>query len=630
MGKTVGRRLFLAFLLLTVGVTASGVQSPAGAKMLNGIPIPAGVLKPATAPDTPSAEERAPGHLTHPCGGMFTEPPFTGVSPLAIAHVSGFCAGDVYSSPYGDPGVWQADGHNYVVLAGFAYRMFYLFNVDNPYTPVLLRTQPFPSGGTASTSAFAFKQGNNHYVSATMRGSSASGGCGFFVYNVNDPANPQLVGRKTGTDWCTVHEHFVSTDANGDADYAWLAMGSESGSGYKVVVVDIRSLPTMTETGRYQRPDASGGIYVHDVNVVGNRVYLAHWGGGLIIHDKGTLAGSTNPTPLNPTESIRPSGYGVHHAVPTTDGNYVFIEDEFINTSNAEKIKYYDISNISTPMYVGGIRGTGVAATNRAHNLRILPLSPGHDLLLVGWYQAGIKGFEVDTTVSPPTVTEVISHQLLQSTGGQFGNIWGIDYLPCTVRGHATTCLYAGDMKYGLIVDAIGTFPDLDPYMPESQITSPSNGQTINTCSFTVQGNAHDYYSGITGVEVSLDDGATWQAAQGSQNWSYEWNIPADGAYTLRVRGTDAAGNVQVPTTSVSVTVAGGCSSGGTATPTDTPTNTPTNTPANTHTPAPVTNTPTTPPQVTNTPTNTPTACAITFSDVLPTDYFYAAVRYLY
>jgi hypothetical protein len=42
------------------------------------------------------------------------------------------------------------------------------------------------------------------------------------------------------------------------------------------------------------------------------------------------------------------------------------------------------------------------------------------------------------------------------------------------------------------------------------------------------------------------------------------------------------------------------------------------------------TNTPTSTPTVTNTPAVTVTPCAITFTDVLPTDFFYEAVRYLY
>jgi hypothetical protein len=490
--------------------------------------------------------------------------------------VANYCSGSVFSDPYGDIYTWQADGHDYVALSGFGLRMFYLINVDDPYNPVLLYTMPFPTGGSAGTSVYTWKQGNNHYVSATMRGSGTS--CGFFVYNVNNPLNPQLVGRKTGTDWCTVHEHFVSTNASGDADYAWLTMSAESGSGYKIVVLDIQNLPTMTETGRYQRPDASGSIFVHDVNVVGNRVFVAHWAGGMLIFDKDTLAHNTNPTPISPLNGIRPSGFNVHHTVPTTDGNHVFIEDEYVNTTGQDKIKLYNISNVAGPVFEVGLPGSGVEATNRAHNMRIKNLSPGHDLLFVGWYRAGTRVFSVDTSVSPPTVTETAYHQLRQTTDGQFGDVWGVDYLPCTLRGVPTTCLYTGDLEYGLVVDALGYDASLDPYKPESAVTDPVGGQNIATCNYTIRGTAHDYYSGVTSVEVSTDNGATWQSATGTTNWSYAWAIINDGSYTIKARARDVASNVEVPAASVTVNVNAGCLAV-TPTATSTPTNTPTSTP---------------------------------------------------
>src|SRR4051794_19961314 len=95
-----------------------------------------------------------PGDLSHPCSGMYPEPPFEGVSPLSITYVPGMCA-----NGYGDIAVWQADGHSYVALSGFALAMAHIFNVDDPYHPVTLRSMPFPSGGTTSTTIFAFKQG---------------------------------------------------------------------------------------------------------------------------------------------------------------------------------------------------------------------------------------------------------------------------------------------------------------------------------------------------------------------------------------------------------------------------------------------------------------------------------------
>ncbi|HYP19110.1 MAG TPA: hypothetical protein VEY08_03470, partial [Chloroflexia bacterium] len=556
------------------------------------------------------------------------------------------------------------NGHDYVILSGFSTRMFHIFNVDDPYNPVLLRTMPLPTGGSAGTSASWFKQRDtngvlHYYVTATVRGSTTSGACGFYVYNADDPANPTLVGRKFGADWCTVHEHFISYDTDGDADYAWLAMGNESGSLWKVVVMDLQNLPTMTERGRYQRTDANSGNYVHDVNVVGNRVFLAHWGGGLIIHDKQTLVNNVNPTPLNPVDSIRPSGFNVHHVVPTTDGNHVLIEDEFINSTALEKIKMYNISDINNPFYETGILGTGEAMNSQAHNMRIKNIGPGQDLMFVGWYKAGTRGFTIDTTGPTPTITQTFYHQLRSTPGPGFGNVWGVDYLPCTLDGQPRTCIYTGDMTYGLVVDALDYTPALDPYNPEAAITDPVDFQVINSCTYTIRGNAHDYYSGVAQVEVSTDDGATWHPAQGTTSWTYEWTAPAEGPYRLRARATDNADNVGLSTI-INANIAPPCT-GATTTPQTTSTSTvipqPTGSPFVTHTSTPVgtsTATVTVPvatstsslptltvvstgtpaePSVTVEPTAmstaTTTPCTIQFTDVPESNTFYAPVRCL-
>jgi hypothetical protein len=170
-------------------------------------------------------------------------------------------------------------------------------------------------------------------------------------------------------------------------------------------------------------------------------------------------------------------------------------------------------------------------------------------------------------------------------------------------------------MTYGLVADAVGTHPDLDPYAPEPAISAPVPAQTISGCSYTIQGTASDYYSGVAQVEVSTDNGSTWTVAQGTTTWSLAWTIPGDGPYTLRVRALDNAGNTGSPATGVAVTVQGCTPATVTATATATaipPTVTATATPV--------------PP----TATATATACAIQFSDVTdPAAYYYTSVYYL-
>ncbi len=681
-------------VLLMSGVASSGLGGMMTGSQANFDTDSSGhLLNPPPFPDAyklhqgpPSAS--VPGVITtdtdglsHPCSGLIPEPPFAGLSPIAIAYPYTNCA------PYwmmGDVATWQYQGHDYVGLSGFEYRMFFIYNVDDPYNPVLLHDEGFPSSGTASLSIFDWKQNGNQYLSVTMRGSGT--GCGFFVYNVNDPYNPQFVTRKSGADWCTVHEHFVSLDENGNADYAWLTMSGESGSGTKIVALDIHNLANIFEVNRYQRPSAG---FAHDSNVVRGRVYVADWDGGLQIFDENAFVSGATPTPLNPLDSIRPSSFLIHHAVPTTDDRYVFVQDEFINNPSLGKVKMYDISNISSPQFVADIvGGDSVAASNRAHNMVIKPLGPGLDLLLDAWYRAGIRGNLINTIENPPTITQVFRQQLNSDTSGSWDDVWGVDWLPCNLRGLQRTCLYAGDMKFGLVVNAVNTDtfqpdPSLDPYNPDVPvITSPANGQEIDGCAITITGTAHDYWSGLQRVEVSVDNGSTWHTAGGTDNWSYEWNIMSSGPVTIKARAFDMADNM-ANAVDINVTVTASCplttptvaptytmlpTGTNTAianTPTHTSTSTPTSTPVPTSTPTEVaTDTPTSTPtntvaaptgtatavEATETPvieptgtaielptdtavttaTATATSCTMSFSDVTETDWYYAFVHCLY
>ena len=57
----------------------------------------------------------------------------------------------------------------------------------------------------------------------------------------------------------------------------------------------------------------------------------------------------------------------------------------------------------------------------------------------------------------------------------------------------------------------------------------------------------------MTGIEVSLDDGKTWQPARLEDHndrwlwrrWSYLWRADKPGQYSIKARATDETGRVQ-------------------------------------------------------------------------------------
>ncbi len=87
----------------------------------------------------------------------------------------------------------------------------------------------------------------------------------------------------------------------------------------------------------------------------------------------------------------------------------------------------------------------------------------------------------------------------------------------------------------------------------KSIITSPENGATLTGGSVLIRGAAYAGEAKIARVEVSMDDGQTWQAAEfigpceryAWRRWEYQWPVPAPGEYTILARATDSRGQVQ-------------------------------------------------------------------------------------
>ena len=91
---------------------------------------------------------------------------------------------------------------------------------------------------------------------------------------------------------------------------------------------------------------------------------------------------------------------------------------------------------------------------------------------------------------------------------------------------------------------------------PVSTITSPTGG-TLMATTVTITGAADDGAgTGVKKVELSFDGGITCNAlATGTTSWSYDWNIPTDGTYTINSCATDMADNKETPGKGITVTV---------------------------------------------------------------------------
>ena len=111
------------------------------------------------------------------------------------------------------------------------------------------------------------------------------------------------------------------------------------------------------------------------------------------------------------------------------------------------------------------------------------------------------------------------------------------------------------DSRYG-VVDYSNYLQSSQAFTeaPLSHITKPEPNSTITQSSYTIEGVASSKY-GIKKVEVSTDNGATWNDATGANTFTYQWTIPGDGTYNLLSRAQDQNDVVETPQPAITITV---------------------------------------------------------------------------
>lgn len=90
----------------------------------------------------------------------------------------------------------------------------------------------------------------------------------------------------------------------------------------------------------------------------------------------------------------------------------------------------------------------------------------------------------------------------------------------------------------------------------KSLIASPAEGAQVGQVPVTVQGVAWSGEAPVTKVELSFDEGRTWEQARlvgedepyAWRQWQFLWRPKAPGAVTILCRATDASGQVQPQT----------------------------------------------------------------------------------
>ena len=83
----------------------------------------------------------------------------------------------------------------------------------------------------------------------------------------------------------------------------------------------------------------------------------------------------------------------------------------------------------------------------------------------------------------------------------------------------------------------------LDTTDPTATITDPAGGATVPGGNVTISGTAADTDGVVAAVEVSTDNGTTWNRAAGAANWTYTFDA-SGGQVTAQARAVDDAANI--------------------------------------------------------------------------------------
>ena len=91
----------------------------------------------------------------------------------------------------------------------------------------------------------------------------------------------------------------------------------------------------------------------------------------------------------------------------------------------------------------------------------------------------------------------------------------------------------------------------------KSLIAAPGEGGTVKVGPVTIQGVAWGGEVRVAKVEVSMDEGKTWEPARligeaepyAWRQWQFSWKARAAGTFTILCRATDENGETQPATT---------------------------------------------------------------------------------
>jgi hypothetical protein len=379
------------------------------------------------------------------------EPPFAlpAEGILQLSFLPNRTCDDVNS----DLDLFEVDGRLYVAQRNA--RGFRLVDVTDSTQPNEIGLWEFEPHARQEHIA-AFRQFDRRYLAMPLESPTPYGNfpCGLAIIEVTQPESPVLLGRYDGATlnsdvpWCNVHAAEVDTDAEGNATFLFLATLNTA----DLRVLDIRDLQDIREVNVFHQhihPHGEYGSWAHRASILGDRVYISYWGGGVIIVDKHGLETGLPPEEIMLTSigSIDPDDFVTHDSQPTSGGNFLFVND-MDGISNG--IRLFDIRDLSQPREIWA---SNVDAETGQHTMQI-----HGNLLFVPWFREGLRVFRFDLSDPEHPAVEQIAFQSVRNPPytSSDGGVGAIRVRDCDMKGIPRTCIYASDEEKGLIIVALG------------------------------------------------------------------------------------------------------------------------------------------------------------------------------
>ncbi|MHC5113773.1 MAG: LVIVD repeat-containing protein [Planctomycetota bacterium] len=324
--------------------------------------------------------------------------------------------------------VWGDGDHAY--LGHFGSAEIDIVDISDPTAPILAAAYALPPPNESGSAQDVKVAEGLLFIAVDGGGNSVH------IVDVRDPADPVGLVDIAIDGFTHIHNVFYHEG------YLYLADSDTT----RVGIVDLTTFdpddpPASNITETKWMIEGVGTSRVHDVTVVGDRLYACAWDSGLWIYD------ITNVENQEPTFLGSGPGDNTHSCWPTADGQYVIAGEE----RPAGGILVYRITE-----------NAGATVTLEITDQASVPpeeASSVHNQVTIGhrvynsWYGAGMRVYDVDPVTG--LLTLVVTYDT-----PDIGAAWGIDPQLGPER------VLMSDISDGLfILDVTGAFPcpeDLD------------------------------------------------------------------------------------------------------------------------------------------------------------------------